>query len=149
MRLLPEPPARIVAGSALLEGRDTLSLSAREMQSVRGAQMAMIFQDPFTSLNPTMTLGAQVAEPIRLHTGASKSEARARVLQLFESVRLPSPELRFRQYPHEISGGQRQRVMIAIAIACNPRLLIGTGADFNSLAPNAAPKQHGRSADHA
>lgn len=124
MRLIPSPPGRIKGGSVLLEGRDLLSLSAREMQAVRGSQMAMVFQDPFTSLNPTMKLGEQVAEAIRLHNNLSKTEIRERVIRLFEAARLPSPEIRYHQYPHEISGGQRQRVMIAIAFACNPKLLI-------------------------
>ena len=86
--------------------------------------MAMVFQDPFSCLNPTMTLGAQVAEPIRLHKGASRSEAMAQVVELFRAVRIPNPETRIGQYPHQISGGQRQRVMIAMAFACRPQLLI-------------------------
>lgn len=124
MGLIPSPPGRITSGAIRLDGEDLLKKSAREMQKIRGERMAMIFQDPFSSLNPTMTLGEQVAEPIRLHTGASRAEARAQVLKLFQAVRLPSPEIRYRQYPHQISGGQRQRVMIAIAFACNPQLLI-------------------------
>ena len=124
MRLIPTPPGHIREGSIRLEGKEIRELSEREMHKVRGAQMAMVFQDPFTSLNPTMTLGAQVAEPLLLHKGVSKQEARQQVLELFEAVRLPNPELRYKQYPHEISGGQRQRVMIAIAFACKPRLLI-------------------------
>lgn len=124
MRLIPTPPGYIKAGSILLEGQDLLSLSLREMQKVRGSQIAMVFQDPFTSLNPTMKLGEQVAEAIRLHNSLSKAEVTERVINLFEAVRLPSPEIRYHQYPHEISGGQRQRVMIAIAFACNPKLLI-------------------------
>ncbi|HZT42346.1 MAG TPA: ABC transporter ATP-binding protein [Chthonomonadaceae bacterium] len=124
MRLVPNPPGRIVGGSVRLDGKDLLAMSEREMQHVRGARMAMVFQDPFSSLDPTMTLGAQVAEPIRLHTGASRSEAKLQALRLLQSVRIPSPEIRYRQYPHQVSGGQRQRVMIAIAFACNPDLLI-------------------------
>ncbi len=124
MRLIPTPPGCIKADSILLEGRDLLSLSSREMQRVRGSQIAMVFQDPFTSLNPTMKLGEQVAETIRVHNSVSATEVKERVLKLFEAMRLPSPEIRYHQYPHEISGGQRQRVMIAIAFACNPKLLI-------------------------
>ena len=124
MGLIPSPPGRIAGGSVKLDGKEILGLSPREMQSVRGQKIAMVFQDPFSSLNPTMTLGAQVAEPIRLHTGASKEEAKRQVIALFQAVRIPNPEIRYRQYPHEISGGQRQRVMIAIAFACNPQLLI-------------------------
>lgn len=124
MRLIPTPPGRMVADTIALEDQSLLGISSREMEKIRGAKMAMVFQDPFTSLNPTMTLGEQVAEPLRLHQGLGKAEAMKRVVSLFEAVRLPSPELRVRQYPHEISGGQRQRVMIAIAFACSPRLLI-------------------------
>lgn len=105
MRLIPTPPGYIKAGSILLEGQDLLSLSLREMQKVRGSQIAMVFQDPFTSLNPTMKLGEQVAEAIRLHNSLSKAEVTERVINLFEAVRLPSPEIRYHQYPHEISGG--------------------------------------------
>lgn len=124
MRLIASPPGRMKAAAMTMEGSDLLSLSEREMQRVRGAKMAMVFQDPFTSLNPTMTLGAQVAEPLRLHQGLTRSQAQQRVIELFEAVRIPNPELRLKQYPHEISGGQRQRVMIAIAFSCSPHLLI-------------------------
>ena len=124
MGLIPSPPGRITGGSVRLDGDELIGKPAREMQTLRGSRMAMVFQDPFSCLNPTMTLGAQVAEPIRLHQGASKAEAKERVLQLFRDVRIPNPEIRVRQYPHEISGGQRQRVMIAMAFACNPQLLI-------------------------
>ncbi len=124
MGLIPSPPGKIKGGSVLLEGRELLSLTPKEMQRVRGSQVAMVFQDPFTSLNPTMKLGEQVAEAIRLHNALGKAGIKERVLSLFEAVRLPSPEIRYHQYPHEISGGQRQRVMIAIAFACNPKLLI-------------------------
>ena len=124
MGLIPSPPGRVVGGSVRLDGEELIGKPARELQKLRGSRMAMVFQDPFSCLNPTMTLGAQVAEPIRLHQGASKAEAKERVLQLFRDVRIPNPEMRVRQYPHEISGGQRQRVMIAMAFACNPQLLI-------------------------
>ena len=122
--LLPDPPARIAGGSVLLEGEELVGRPEKFLRSVRGARIAMVFQDPFSSLNPTMTLGEQIAEPIRLHKGLGRSAAKQEVLRLLHAVRIPSPETRFRQYPHEVSGGQRQRVMIAIAFACNPALLI-------------------------
>lgn len=124
MRLVPDPPGRIVAGRVLLDGKDILQLPEREMRQVRGARMSMVFQDPFSSLNPTMTLGEQVAEAIRSHGNVSRGEARAKALDLLRAVRLPSPEMRYRQYPHEVSGGQRQRVMIALAFSSSPSLLI-------------------------
>lgn len=124
MRLIQTPPGRIVNGSVRLAGEEILTLPPRQMQQIRGAKMSMIFQDPFSCLNPTMTLGEQVTEAIRAHTSASKREARERALELFRAVRIPSPEIRLKQYPHQISGGQRQRVMIAIAFSTNPALLI-------------------------
>ena len=124
MGLIPNPPGRIVGGSVRLDGEELVGRAEKEMQKVRGARMAMVFQDPFSCLNPTMTLGAQVAEPIRLHKGASRSEAMAQVVELFRAVRIPNPETRIGQYPHQISGGQRQRIMIAMAFACRPQLLI-------------------------
>ncbi len=124
LRLVPNPPGRIVGGSVRLEGREILTLPEREMRSIRGAQISMIFQDPFSSLNPTMKLGDQVSEAIRAHTGVSRKEARDKTLDLFRAVRLPSPEMRLGQYPHQISGGQRQRVMIAVAFSTNPSVLI-------------------------
>jgi oligopeptide transport system ATP-binding protein len=124
MGLVPDPPGKITSGTIRLDGEDLRQKSAREMQAIRGGRMAMVFQDPFSSLNPTMTLGEQVAEPIRLHTGARRGEAKIQALRLLQAVRIPNPELRYRQYPHQISGGQRQRIMIAIAFACNPELLL-------------------------
>jgi len=124
MGLVPSPPGYITEGAVRLDGHDLLASSAHEMRQIRGAKMAMVFQDPFSCLNPTMTLGAQVAEPIRLHGAVSRREAKERAMGLLRAVRIPSPEIRYRQYPHEISGGQRQRVMIAMAFACNPELLI-------------------------
>ena len=124
MRLIPSPPGRITEGKILLDGQDLLTLSESEMCGLRGNKLAMVFQDPFSSLNPTMTLGAQIAEPLRLHENLSKEEAKQRAIALMESVRIPNPATRYRQYPHEISGGQRQRIVIAIAFACNPDLLI-------------------------
>jgi len=124
MRLVPSPPGRIVGGSVRLDGQEILTLPRREMQAIRGGKMSMIFQDPFSSLNPTMTLGEQVAEAIRAHRPVNRREAQQRALELFRAVRIPSPEIRMRQYPHQISGGQRQRVMIAIAFSTNPSLLL-------------------------
>ena len=124
MRLVPDPPGRIVNGSVKLDGQEVLALPKREMRRIRGEKMSMIFQDPFSSLNPTMALGEQVAEAIRTHRHVGKREARDRTIELFRAVRIPSPELRYRQYPHQVSGGQRQRVMIAIAFSTNPQLLI-------------------------
>lgn len=124
MGLIPSPPGTVRAERLRFDGADLPIHSPKVMQKLRGKQMAMVFQDPFSSLNPTMTLGEQVAESIRLHERVSRAEAKHRVIELFRKVRIPSPEIRYRQYPHEISGGQRQRVMIAIAFACNPLLLI-------------------------
>ncbi len=124
MGLFPSPPGTVTADVLRFNGEDLQIHNSKAMRAVRGKQMAMVFQDPFSSLNPTMTLGEQVAESIRLHERVSRAEAKNRVLELFRKVRIPSPEIRYRQYPHEISGGQRQRVMIAIAFACNPQLLI-------------------------
>jgi oligopeptide transport system ATP-binding protein len=124
MRLVPSPPGEIIAGSVELEGRDLLRIPIRDMREVRGGRISMIFQDPFSSLNPTMTLGEQVAEAICAHTNIAKWRARDKALELFRAVRIPSPELRLKQYPHQISGGQRQRVMIALAFSTNPTLLI-------------------------
>jgi peptide/nickel transport system ATP-binding protein len=124
MRLIP-PPLRIEAGSRILfEGRDILSLPATEMRSVRGARMAMIFQEPMTSLNPVTKVGAQVLEAIALHSDMPTAAARKRVIELFEMVGIPDPARRLESYPHQLSGGLKQRVMIAMAMAMQPRLLI-------------------------
>ncbi|MCC6553389.1 MAG: ABC transporter ATP-binding protein [Polyangiaceae bacterium] len=124
LRLLPSPPATIDGGSIELEGRDLLALSEREMCAVRGGKIAMVFQEPMTSLNPVYTVGAQVAEAIRLHRPVSRGEARRQALEVLRKVGLPEPERRMDSYPHELSGGMRQRVMIAIALAPGPALVV-------------------------
>jgi len=124
MRLLPEPPARIVGGAVRFMGRDLAALSDREMQRVRGKDISMIFQDPMTSLNPVLTIGDQLIEAIQHHTDLSRKDAVARTVELLRQVRIPDAERRLDDYPHQMSGGMSQRVMIAMAIACGPQLLI-------------------------
>jgi oligopeptide/dipeptide ABC transporter ATP-binding protein len=123
MRLLP-PAGRITSGSVRLAGRELTTLPSRDMRQARGGDIAMVFQDPMTSLNPTMTVGNQIAEAVRLHRRVSSAEARARVVEVLGLVGMPQPEQRLDSYPHQLSGGMRQRVMIALALACEPRLLI-------------------------
>jgi peptide/nickel transport system ATP-binding protein len=124
MRLLPETTARIVAGSVKFEGRDLLTLAEEELRRIRGRDISMIFQEPMTSLNPVLTIGLQIMEPLLIHLGMSHEQARARAIELLTLVGITDPASRLRQYPHELSGGMRQRVMIAIALACKPKLLI-------------------------
>ncbi|MCG7362324.1 ABC transporter ATP-binding protein [Roseomonas sp. ACRSG] len=123
LRLIPEPPGKI-AGSIRFNGKDLLKLSDREMRAIRGNEISMIFQEPMTSLNPVLSIGQQIGEALRLHQGLSKKEAEARAVEMLRLVGIPAPDKRVKEYPHQLSGGMRQRVMIAIALACNPKLLI-------------------------
>jgi len=124
MRLVPEPPGKIVSGSVIFHGRDVLKLSAREIRDLRGKRMAMIFQDPMTSLNPFMRVSKQLMEVTRLHLGHTKEQARAHAIKMLEHVGIPDAADRVDSYPHEFSGGMRQRVIIAMALSCQPELLI-------------------------
>jgi len=124
MRLVPNPPGRIAGGDIRLEGRSLLDLPESEMRSVRGDTVSMIFQEPMTSLNPVQTVCEQIVEAIRLHRSVTASEARNRALEMLRLVKIPSPETRLDEYPHQLSGGMRQRVMIAMALACDPKILI-------------------------
>ena len=124
MGLLPQPPARIAAGKVMFQGQDLTKLSGREMQRIRGPGIAMIFQEPMTSLNPVFSIGDQIMETIRAHENLPAAALRKRAIDMLDKVGIPSAARRLDDYPHQMSGGQRQRVMIAIALACNPKLLI-------------------------
>jgi len=124
LRLIPDPPGKIVEGQILYDGQDLMRLSESEMRRIRGNQIAMIFQEPGTSLNPVFTIGDQIMEAITLHQDVSRGEARNRAIEMLKQVQIPLPEQRIDEYPHQMSGGMKQRAMIAMALSCNPSLLI-------------------------
>jgi peptide/nickel transport system ATP-binding protein len=124
MKLIPMPPGRIVEGQMLYEGRDLVTLPPAQMRRVRGKEISMVFQEPMTSLNPVFTIGEQIAEAIRLHEGLGRRAAMDKTVEMLKLVHMANPERRVKEYPHQLSGGMRQRVMIAMALSCNPKLLI-------------------------
>ena len=160
MGLLPKGQGRVSGGSIHFEGRDLANLTPAAMRALRGNRMAMIFQEPMTSLNPAFTIGNQLIEGIRCHRDISEADARERAIEMLRRVRIPSPEQRIDEYPHKLSGGMRQRVMIAMALSCEPRLLIADGAHHGAgrhhpgagAGPDAHPARrdgHRHHPDHA
>ena len=128
LRLIPDPPGKIVGGEVIFDGLDLLTLSERQMRGIRGNKIAMIFQEPMTSLNPVLTIGRQLTETVEIHMGLNPAAAVRRAVELLEMVGIPDAKSRLSAYPHQFSGGMRQRVMIAIALSCNPRLLLADEA---------------------
>ena len=128
MRLVPSPPGRIVSGDVIFQGQNLLKISEEEMQNVRGRDIGMIFQEPMTSLNPVLSIGRQLREPLELHLGMTKQQSLSRSSELLELVGIPDPATRLKTFPHQTSGGQRQRIMIAMALSCEPKLLIADEA---------------------
>jgi peptide/nickel transport system ATP-binding protein len=124
MRLIPTPPGRITEGSIMYDGRNLLDLSPAQMRKIRGKEISMIFQEPMTSLNPVFTVGEQIAEALRLHEGLNRRDAMDKTVDMLKLVHIPNAERRVKEYPHQLSGGMRQRIMIAMALSCNPKLLI-------------------------
>ena len=147
LKLIDMPPGKIVAGQVLWKGRDLVPLPAEAMQKIRAKEIAIIFQEPMTSLNPVYTVGEQIAESLRLHEGLSRKDAMDRAVEMLKLVHIPTPERRVRDYPHQFSGGMRQRVMIAIALACKPQAADRRRAHHRARRhhPGADPRPAGQS----